>query len=353
MGSMNVSTVTARSRSEPREQSTPALRNHTRLGVVLPLCVIVALAIVCIVIAALTSAQRANDVASSTRRTCSRTPSPIAASGRCASSRTVITPDEPRIELRRLRFERLIKPRPGWIQDAVRSRLRPGGRRRRKSGAFDHQQRCHQSGIAADDLCRACADAGVSAWRAMAPRLSNVVWLTEPKRVRAMAHPSARRRSCRRSTSGMSIIVSIAIDSVDGAEVKRRKFAGRARSCSLSTARCWPKSAIGCSLRTCASSAMSRVPAGDYVFELSRRARHRPSRASPGRRNGRRRRFSTASSRSSRSRSSVSRCSRPISLRYMRRTAAEIADAEEPPALSRAARSAQRFAEPRLFQRSA
>src|ERR1700674_64031 len=55
--------VTALPDSASREQSNPAIQNHARLRVVLPLCVIVALAIMCIVIAALTSAQRANDVA--------------------------------------------------------------------------------------------------------------------------------------------------------------------------------------------------------------------------------------------------------------------------------------------------
>jgi diguanylate cyclase len=62
-GQQDAPTVTARSSGESREKSTPPATNHTRFGVVLPLCVIVALAILCIVIAALTSAQRANDIA--------------------------------------------------------------------------------------------------------------------------------------------------------------------------------------------------------------------------------------------------------------------------------------------------
>ena len=49
--------------SEAPHRSKAAIPNHTRLRVVLPLCVIVALAIACIVVAALTSAHRANDVA--------------------------------------------------------------------------------------------------------------------------------------------------------------------------------------------------------------------------------------------------------------------------------------------------
>ena len=58
-----MSNVTALSHDEPREQSYPVLRDRTRLGVLLPLCVFVALAIMCIVVAAFTSAQRANEVA--------------------------------------------------------------------------------------------------------------------------------------------------------------------------------------------------------------------------------------------------------------------------------------------------
>ncbi len=58
-----MSNVTALSHDEPREQSNPALRDRARLGVLLPLCVFVAFAILCIVVAAFTSAQRANEVA--------------------------------------------------------------------------------------------------------------------------------------------------------------------------------------------------------------------------------------------------------------------------------------------------
>src|SRR3954470_17002383 len=45
------------------ERSKPTGWNQTRLGVLVPLGVVVAVAIVCIVVAALTSAQRADDVA--------------------------------------------------------------------------------------------------------------------------------------------------------------------------------------------------------------------------------------------------------------------------------------------------
>ena len=58
-----MSAETALSFGELREPSTPSGWNRTHFGVVLPLCVIVAVAIVCIVVAALTSAQRANEVA--------------------------------------------------------------------------------------------------------------------------------------------------------------------------------------------------------------------------------------------------------------------------------------------------
>ena len=46
-----------------RERSKPTGWDRTRLGVLVPLGVVVAVAIVCIVVAALTSAQRADDVA--------------------------------------------------------------------------------------------------------------------------------------------------------------------------------------------------------------------------------------------------------------------------------------------------
>ena len=46
-----------------RERSKPTGWDRTRLSVLVPLGVVVAVAIVCIVVAALTSAQRADDVA--------------------------------------------------------------------------------------------------------------------------------------------------------------------------------------------------------------------------------------------------------------------------------------------------
>lgn len=46
-----------------RDREKPAGWNQTRLGVLVPLCLVVLVAIVCIVVAALTSAQRADDVA--------------------------------------------------------------------------------------------------------------------------------------------------------------------------------------------------------------------------------------------------------------------------------------------------
>lgn len=48
---------------QPRESSKPTGWDRAHLGVVVPLCVVVAVAIVCIVVAALTSAQRADEVA--------------------------------------------------------------------------------------------------------------------------------------------------------------------------------------------------------------------------------------------------------------------------------------------------
>lgn len=51
------------SRSGAGQSSKPTGWDRTRLGVVVPLGVIVAVAILCIVVAALTSAQRADDVA--------------------------------------------------------------------------------------------------------------------------------------------------------------------------------------------------------------------------------------------------------------------------------------------------
>ncbi len=58
-----MSVLSALPNREAPHHSKPVMPNHTRLRVVLPLCVIVALAIACIVVAALTSAHRANDVA--------------------------------------------------------------------------------------------------------------------------------------------------------------------------------------------------------------------------------------------------------------------------------------------------
>jgi diguanylate cyclase (GGDEF)-like protein len=55
--------MAAPQRGQPRTPSNPIVRQSTRPGAVLPLCFIVALAIICVVIAVLTSAQRANDVA--------------------------------------------------------------------------------------------------------------------------------------------------------------------------------------------------------------------------------------------------------------------------------------------------
>ena len=70
--------------------------------------------------------------------------------------------------------------------------------------------------------------------------------------------------------------------------------------------------------------------------------------ATAGRRNP-----GTPSSRSSASRSPALRCSAGLVLRYMRNTAATIAAGENAAALSGAARSAMRTAEPQLLQRAA
>ena len=50
-------------RTGARERSKPTGWNRARFGVLMPLGMVVAVAIVCIVVAALTSAQRADDVA--------------------------------------------------------------------------------------------------------------------------------------------------------------------------------------------------------------------------------------------------------------------------------------------------
>ncbi len=57
-----MSVVTPRGQAEPRDQK-PAVWDRARLGVVVPLCVVVVVAIVCIIVAALTSANRADEVA--------------------------------------------------------------------------------------------------------------------------------------------------------------------------------------------------------------------------------------------------------------------------------------------------
>ena len=55
--------VTPRGLAEPRENPKPEAWDHARLSVVVPLCVVVAVAIICIIVAALTSANRADEVA--------------------------------------------------------------------------------------------------------------------------------------------------------------------------------------------------------------------------------------------------------------------------------------------------
>ena len=55
--------VTPRGLAEPRENPKPDGWDRARLGVVVPLCVVVAVAIICIIVAALTSAHRADEVA--------------------------------------------------------------------------------------------------------------------------------------------------------------------------------------------------------------------------------------------------------------------------------------------------
>jgi diguanylate cyclase (GGDEF)-like protein len=55
--------VAPRGLGEPRDNQQPAGWERARLGVVIPLCVVVAVAIVCIIVAALTSAHRADEVA--------------------------------------------------------------------------------------------------------------------------------------------------------------------------------------------------------------------------------------------------------------------------------------------------
>jgi diguanylate cyclase (GGDEF)-like protein len=55
--------VAIRGSVEARDDQKPAIWDRARLGVVVPLCVVVAVAIVCIIVAALTSANRADEVA--------------------------------------------------------------------------------------------------------------------------------------------------------------------------------------------------------------------------------------------------------------------------------------------------
>ena len=58
-----MSVAKPRGLTEPRDHHQPAVWDHARLGVVVPLGVIVAVAILCIIVAALTSANRADEVA--------------------------------------------------------------------------------------------------------------------------------------------------------------------------------------------------------------------------------------------------------------------------------------------------
>ena len=58
-----MSVAKPRGLAEPRDNHKPAAWDRARLGVAVPLCVVVAVAIVCIIVAALTSANRADEVA--------------------------------------------------------------------------------------------------------------------------------------------------------------------------------------------------------------------------------------------------------------------------------------------------
>ena len=205
--------MTALSSGESRDHSTPAVPDRTRLGVVLPLCVIVALAIVCIVIAALTSAQRANDVAVEHEKVMFE--NAVAYRGEWSLRKlvTAIAPDEGENQTAPADLERVVQ--------RVRSAYKT---------LFDHDFILVAD--SAGNLVHSLVNADAAnpeilpmAFAEIAPMLTylrgrdgaapeRIVWLVEPRRF-ADGKISGEAAYLQTLSSGMSVIVSIAIESGD------------------------------------------------------------------------------------------------------------------------------------------
>ena len=206
--------MTAQSSGESREKSTPAVSNHTRLGVVLPLCIIVALAIVCIVIAALTSAQRANDVAVEHEKEMFENAIAYRGEWSLRKLKTVIAPNEGENQTAPANLERVIQ--------RVRSASKT---------LFDHDfiLVADSAGNLVHSLINADAanpEMLPAAFAEIAPMLTylrgrdgaapeRIAWLVEPKRF-ADGTIAGEAAYLQTLSNGTPVIVSIAIESGDG-----------------------------------------------------------------------------------------------------------------------------------------
>jgi diguanylate cyclase len=209
--------VTAISSGQSREQSTPAAPTRTRFGVMLPLCVIVALAIVCIVIAALTSAQRANDVAVEHEKDMFKNAIAYRGEWSLRKLKTVIAPEEGEDQAAPADLERLIK--------RVRSAYKT---------LFDHDfvLIADNAGNLVHSLVNVDApkpELLPAAFAEIAPVLAylrgrdgpapeRIVWLTARQQSADGAIPG-EAAFLQTLDSGMSVIVSIAIESGNGSKL--------------------------------------------------------------------------------------------------------------------------------------
>ena len=209
--------MNAPSSGESREQTTPAVSSHTRLGVVLPLCIIVALAIVCIVIAALTSAQRANDVAVEHEKDMFENAIAYRGEWSLRKLKTVIAPDEGENQAAPANLERVIQ--------RVRSAYKT---------LFDHDfiLVADSAGNLVHSLINVDAakpELLPATYAEIAPILAylrgrdgaapeRIAWLTAPQQS-SDGTLSGEAAYLQTLTSGMSVIVSVAIESGDGSKL--------------------------------------------------------------------------------------------------------------------------------------
>ena len=214
--------VTPLSSGESREPTTPAIIRGTRFSAMLPLCVIVALAIVCIVIAALTSAQRANDVAIEHETEMFKNAIAYRGEWSLRKLKTVITPDSTEDRATSSELDRLI------------SRVRAGYKT-----LFDHDfiLVADATGHLAHSIINDDAtnpELLPAAFTELAPMLAylrgidatppeQITWLTGPKRISdgTLIGEAAFLQTL---SGGISVIVSIAIDTVDGSKTDYANF---------------------------------------------------------------------------------------------------------------------------------